>query len=90
MKNGCNFYHDCLDCPQYYKNKCHYEKSAKVSNKRWIFVMVWLIVSTILNVVAFAGDYISHYWFGWISFSLAILCGLMAIFVATHKEYYVR
>ena len=28
MKNGCNFYQDCLDCPQYYKNKCHYEKST--------------------------------------------------------------
>jgi len=28
MKNGCTFYNDCLECPQYYRGKCHYEKSS--------------------------------------------------------------
>jgi len=27
MKN-CTFYNDCLECPQYYRGKCHYEKSG--------------------------------------------------------------
>ena len=28
IKTACTYYNDCLDCPQYYKGRCHYEKST--------------------------------------------------------------
>jgi hypothetical protein len=28
MKPTCTFYNNCLECPQYYRGKCHYEKSS--------------------------------------------------------------
>ena len=58
--------------------------------KRWIFILSWNAIATILNTIAFAINSSHHHWFVWISFALAIICGFTTVFIATHKENYAR
>jgi hypothetical protein len=57
MKNGCNFYHDCLDCPQYYRGKCHYEKSAS-------FISGEIKMGILFTIDRLLASLKSHRWIG--------------------------